>query len=107
MPGNPLSDPNWPTQLADQIERVVGAVREKTTTPIVHVARAVVFGLLAAFVGLAALVLLLVALTRGLQALLELAVSWERSVYLSYLILGGILCLVGALLLRKRHAPDA
>ena len=23
MPGNPLTDPNWPTRLADQVERVV------------------------------------------------------------------------------------
>lgn len=107
MPGNPLKDPNWPTQLADQVERVVGTVREKTTVPIVHVARGVVYGLLAGLLGIMAVVLLLVAATRGLQALLELVVSWERAVYLSYLILGGILCVVGAFLLVKRHLPDA
>lgn len=107
MPGNPLTDPHWPTQLADHVERLVGTVRDKTTKPVVKLTRGVVYGLLAAFLGVLAVVLLLVALTRGLQSLLELAFSWERSVYLSYLILGGILCLVGALLFSKRHTPDA
>ena len=105
MPANPLTDPNWAGDLADTIEQVVGKVREKATTPVVRVTRGVVFGLLAAFLGLTALVLLLLVLTRALQALLDLAVSTEQAVYLSYLILGGILSLVGLLLLRKRQAP--
>jgi len=107
MPGNPLTDPNWAADLADTVERVVGRVRKKATTPVVHIARAVVYGLLAAILGVAAIVLLLVAATRGLQSLLELAVGWERAVYLSYLILGGILCIVGALFLKRRHTDGA
>ena len=63
-----------------------------------------VFGLLGAFLGVTALVLLLIIVTRGLQAALDGAVSQPRAVYLSYLIIGGILCLAGALVLRKRHA---
>jgi hypothetical protein len=107
MPGNPLTDPNWASDLASTIERVVGTVRDKTTNNVVLVTRGVVFGLLAAILGLTAFVLLLIALTRGLQALLELAVSHERAVYLSYLILGGICCLGGLFLMRKRHSGDA
>lgn len=106
MPGNPLTDPNWPTRLADQVERVVTTVRQKTTIPLIHLARGIVYGLLGGLIGIFALVLLLVAATRGLQALLDLVVSWERAVYLSYLILGGILCILGAFLLTKRHLPD-
>jgi len=106
MAGNPLKDPNWPVQLADRLEGLVSTVREKTTTPVVHIARAVVYGLLAGLLGIAAVVLLLVAATRGLQALFELFLSWERAVYASYLVLGGILCLAGAFLLAKRRAPD-
>ena len=105
MPGNPLTDPNWPADLADTVERVVGTVRERATTPVVKVTRGIVYGLLSAVVGLAALILLLVGLTRGLQALLELAVSHAQAVYLSYLIMGGILSLAGLLILRKRQAP--
>ena len=62
MPSNPLSDPNWAPQLADTIERVVGQVRDKTTKPIVMIARGLVFGLLSVFVGVFALVRLLVEL---------------------------------------------
>ena len=107
MPGNPLTDPNWATELADTIDRVVGTVRAKATTPVVHATRAVVFGLLAAFLALTAVVLLVITLTRALQALLDLAVTPEQAVYLSYFILGGILSIIGLLLLRKRQLPDA
>ena len=107
MPGNPLTDPNWAAEIADTVERVVGTVREKATTPAVHVTRGVVFGLLAAFLGLAALTLALIGITRGLQALLDLVVTPAQAVYLSYFIVGGILCLVGALFFRSRHSPDS
>ena len=46
MAGNPLTDPNWAADLADTVERVVGTVRERATTPVVHVTRGIVFGLL-------------------------------------------------------------
>jgi len=103
MPGNPLTNPHWAAEMADTVERVVGTVRDRATTPIVHITRALVYGLLAALLGLAALVLVLIAVTRALQALLDTGVEWPRAVYLSYLILGGILCLVGMLLFKKRH----
>lgn len=106
MPGNPLTDPNWAAELADTVERVVGTVRDKATKPAVHVTRGIVFGLLSMFLGVTALTLGLIGITRGLQALLDLVVSWERAVYLSYLIVGGILCALGALFFRKRHSPD-
>ena len=102
MPGNPLTDPNWAPDLANQITNLVGTVRDKTTNNAVKAVRAVVFGLLGMFLGLVALVLLLIIATRGLQALLSLALNWDRSVYLSYFILGGILTLGGLLLMAKR-----
>ena len=104
---NPLTDPNWAPDLADTVERLVGTVREKATRPAVHVARGVVFGTLAAILGLAAVVLLLVGATRGVQSLLVLGVSWPVAVYLSYFIVGGILCAVGLFLLNRRPPPDA
>jgi hypothetical protein len=106
MAANPLTDPNWAPDLADTIERLVGTVREKATKPTVHAARAVVFGLLAAILGIVAVTLLLITATRALQVLLDLAVPWATAVYLSYLIVGGILCLAGLLLLLKRRPPD-
>lgn len=106
MPGNPLTDPNWAADLADTVERVVGTVRDKTTNNVVLAARAVVFGVLAAILGVIALTLLLITSTRALQALLDLAVEPAVAVYLSYFIIGGMLCLAGAFLMRKRHSGD-
>lgn len=107
MPGNPLTDQNWASDLADTIVRVVGRVRDLTTDNVVLVTRAIVFGLLGAILGVVALVLALIVLTRGLQSLLELAVSWERAVYLSYLLLGGICVAAGALVMSKRRTSNA
>ena len=91
MPGNPLTDPNWAPELADTVERVVGTVREKTTDNAVKAARIIVFGLLAAFLGLTAVILLVITFTRGLQILLDFAVTPAQAVYISYFIVGGIL----------------
>jgi hypothetical protein len=107
MAVNPLTDPNWAPELADTVERLVGTVRDRATKPVVRAARAVVFGLLAAMLGVVAITLLLIAATRAVQSLLDLGLDWSVAVYLSYFIVGGILCLVGLLLLARRPPPDA
>ena len=107
MAGNPLNDPNWPAQLADRVVGIVGAVRDRTTKPLVTATRGVVFGLLAAILGIVAVVLTLLAATRGLQAVFDTFLSWDRAVYVSYLVLGGILCALGAFLMSKRFGDDA
>jgi hypothetical protein len=104
MPGNPLTDPKWADEMTDTVVTTVRTIREKTTVPLVYAARGVVFGLLAAILGMVALVLLVIMLLRGLQALLDLAVTWERAVYLSYLILGALFSLVALVLFKKRNA---
>ena len=104
MPGNPLTDPNWADETTDTVVRLVGTVRDKATTPIVYAARGLVFGIIAVFLGLFAIVLLLVGLTRGVQAALDWQFDHARSVYISYLAVGGIFSLVGLLLFKKRNA---
>ncbi len=104
MPGNPLTDPNWAPDLADQISEFIGNIRRRTTDNAVKAVRGVVFGLLAAILGVVALVLLVIGLTRGLQALFDLAMSWEKAVYVSYLTLGGIFTLIGLFLMMKRSS---
>jgi hypothetical protein len=49
-------------------------------------------------------VIILIGLVRGLHALLDLAVGGPEAVYLTYFILGGIFCLLGLLLFRKRNS---
>lgn len=107
MPGNPLSDPNWATDLTQQITSVVGNVRDKTTNNAVKVVRGVVFGLIGLFLGLVAIVLMLIIMTRGLQSLLDIWFEWDKSVYLSYFVVGGILTLAGLLLMSRRQSTGA
>lgn len=104
MPANPLTDPKWAEETTDRIVSIIDTVRSQTTTKIVYAARGLVFGLIAAILGLFILLLVLVALMRGLQSLLELATTWERAVYLSYFIVGGLFSIVGLVLFRKRNA---
>jgi hypothetical protein len=106
MPGNPFTDPNWAADIADTIERVVGTVRDRTTKPLVTASRAIVFGLLAAMLGVVAVTLLLIVATRATQALLDIWFRHEVSVYLSYFIVGGIICLGGVFVLSKRFSND-
>ncbi len=107
MPGNPLTDPNWAPDLAEQITTFVGNVRDKTTNNAVKAVRGVVFGLLGLFLGLVTIVLLLIIATRALQSLLDIWFEWDKSVYLSYFVVGGILTLAGMLLMTKRHNSGA
>ena len=104
MAGNPLTDPNWAADTTDQVVKLVDNVKAKTTRPAVMLARGLVFGLLAIFLGLFAVVLLLVGLTRGLQAAIEPLTNQGRAVYISYFVVGGLLTLVGAILFKKRNA---
>jgi hypothetical protein len=46
MPGNPMTDPNWASDLADLIALYVGKVRTAVTERAVTVVRAVVFGII-------------------------------------------------------------
>jgi hypothetical protein len=107
MPGNPLTDPNWAPDLAEQITSFVGNVRDKTTNNAIKVVRGVVFGLMGLLLGMVAIVLLLIISTRALQSLLDIWLAWDTSVYVSYFIVGGILTLAGLLLMSKRSSSNA
>jgi len=107
MPGNPLTDPNWAPDLTKQITGFVGSVRDKTTNNAIKAVRGVVFGLLGMFLGFVSVVLLVIVATRGLQSLLDIWFEWDKAVYLSYFVVGGILTLAGLLLMSKRHSTEA
>lgn len=103
MPGNPLNDPNWASEVTAQITDVVGQVRDKTTNNAIKVLRGVVFGLLGLILGLVALTLLIIIVTRALQSLLDIWMGWDTAVYVSYLILGGIMTVGGMFIMSKRQ----
>lgn len=86
---------DWTVQAADSIERLVGTVRDKTAVPLTTVARGIVFGLLAAVMGIAVLVLVAIGLVRAVNVYLP------GGVWAAHLLVGGIFTVVGALTLRK------
>ena len=90
---------DWTVQAADTVERVVGAVRDKTTVPLTTVARALVFGLLAAVLGTATLVFLTIGLVRALDVY-----TGDGRVWIAHGSIGGIFTLAGLFLLRKATA---
>jgi hypothetical protein len=96
------SDDDWAVQTADTIERLIETVRSNTSDRLVSVTRLVVFGLLAAILGLVALVFLV-------NLVVRFMVSYIGSAWGTYLLLGGLFTLVGLLLWRqawKRPARD-
>ncbi len=95
-PNPPTVD--WASQTADTIDRVIVQFRDRTTRPVLVIARGVVFGLLGAIVGTAVLVMALIGIHR-LVALIP------PDVWMGDLILGVLLVLLGLLLMSKRKAP--
>jgi hypothetical protein len=104
MPGNPLSDPNWARDVSDQIISVVGKFRDLTTDNAIKVVKGVAFGLMGLFLGVTTIILLLIIVTRGLQSFLDIWLEWDKSVWASYFIIGGILTVSGWLLMSRRHS---
>ena len=108
MPSNPLSNPHWAPDLADTIEKYVGLVRDKTTAKAIVVVRAIVFGFI---IGVAAIITSILAVILGtklLQRLLTIGgyMDHPTSVWVSYLIMGALLCILGAWCMHKRSSAD-
>ncbi len=89
---------DWTTEAADQIERAVTAVRDRTVVPARSVTKAVVFGLLAAFFAVPALLLLTLGVFRLADAYLP------GDVWAAWLVLAGIFLAGGAFAWSKRNA---
>ncbi len=90
---------DWAAQAADTVERVVGTVRDKTSLPLTTVARALVYGLVAAIMGVVMAVLVAIALVRAIDVF-----TGEGNVWIAHFAVGGIFTLAGAFLLRKATA---
>ena len=99
QPG-PLPE-QWPSQATDAIVSAVGKVRDRTTGPAITAARAVVYGLFAAFLGVVAAVLAIVLVIRLANNYLPGAI-W--SVYLG---LGAMFAIGGLVLWGKAFATSS
>jgi hypothetical protein len=109
MPGNPLTDPNWPAQLADQVERWVGVVRDTATVRVVKVVRGLVFGTVIGVASVATFTLLVILVTKLLQRLVNIGgwIDTDSSVWVSYLLSSVVFGLIGVLCMRQRNTTDA
>src|SRR5689334_18293732 len=94
------AEADWPAQVTSQIVRVVDQVKAKTTRPATLAVRAVVYGLVAAFVGIVIAVLLFIGLFRAVDLLRNLIV--EDAVWLTYVAVGVLFTAVGAILFASR-----
>ena len=93
VPGLPT---DWHVLATEKVVSTVDTVRVKTSGPAIKVSRAVVFGLMGAFIGLMAVILLLIGLVRLLDNVLP------KDVWLVYLILGGLFLALGGFIWSKR-----
>ena len=108
MPGNPLTDPTWATNVADSIERVVGTVRDKTTAKVVTAVRAIVFGVIILCGALAAVTLGIIVAAKLLEGLVRFPTRTDHnsSVWIAYLVMSALLFLAGTFCMRKRFTPS-
>jgi len=93
IPGLPA---DWPQRATSALVDKVDDIRDKTSGPAIGVARAVVYGVLALPLVVAALVLLIIALVRLLDSYIP------EDVWIPYLILGGVFTLAGFFLWSRR-----
>jgi hypothetical protein len=107
MAGNPLSDPNWAADVTNTIVSAVDKIRDRTTTPIVMIARGLVFGLLGSILALTAFVLFLIGMSRGLINLIEWPLDHDSAVWVSHAVLGGLLILAGSICMAKRQSKES
>jgi hypothetical protein len=95
---------DWAAQAADTVERVVTTVRENTTTRAITAARGVVYGLFAAIVGFALVILLIIFLGRFLNVFVFRDwVFGEDHMWVVYLFVGLVCVFLGALAWTRRR----
>lgn len=85
----------WSVRATDTVVQVVTTVHDKTTGPLTTVARAIVYGLAAAILGIAALVLVSILAIR-----LIVIIPFVGDVWVAYLAVGLVFTLAGLVLWR-------
>ncbi|MEY2475542.1 MAG: hypothetical protein QOG87_857 [Actinomycetota bacterium] len=103
QPGRQVAarDDDWTVQAADRIEGFVASIHDKTTVPLTTAARAIVYGILAAFAGGTALVLSAIIAVRGLDV-----ITGEGNVWIAHGGIGMLFLLIGVLVWRYRRPSE-
>ena len=92
---------NWST-----VERMVGKVRTVATDNAVKASRGVVFGVLALIAALVALPLVVILAVGLFREILGIWLSHGRAVWVSYMVMGSLLMIIGFFALRARHQKE-
>jgi hypothetical protein len=91
---------DWPAEATALVVRVVDQAKAKTTRPAMLAARGVVYGLIAGLVGITIAVLLFIGLFRAVDIVVN--EIREDSVWLTYLVLGLVFAVAGAIVFSRR-----
>ena len=97
---------DWVSEATETIERVIDGIRDKAVVPLTTVARALVYGLLAIVVAIAAVVVFAIAIVRILDVYLDYIPKLSDGVWVADLVAGAIFVIAGLLLWAKR-SPKA
>ena len=103
MISNPFTDPRWAKKTVEAIDRWVDFISDKTTRPIANLVRLVVFGVIAVVATITIIVLALIGISRALNELLDVWLSRQDAVWISYFILSLVFVAIGAWLMRRRY----
>ena len=103
MISNPFTDPKWVKKTVASIDRWVDFISDKTTRPIANLVRLVVFGVIAVVATVTIVVLALIGISRALNELLDIWLTRQNAVWISYFILSFVFVAIGAWLMRKRY----
>ena len=106
MFSNPFTDPNWAERVTNLLADIVEKIRSRTTQPLIYLARAIVFGIIALVGIVLSATLLIVGSTRLLQDVLEIWFARDTAVWASYFIIGAIFMLAGMILMKKRYTKN-
>jgi hypothetical protein len=93
--GSAGASTDWAVEATDRFETLVNAVRDRTTLPIIKIARLVVYGLVAGVVAIVGVILAVDAFIQIVDAYLPVD-PYGRRVWIGYAALGAIFLLVGA-----------
>jgi uncharacterized membrane protein len=100
---NPFTDPKWAKKTVASIDRWVDFISDKTTRPIANLVRLLVFGVIAVVATVTIVVLALIGISRALNELLDIWLTRQNAVWISYFILSFVFVAIGAWLMRKRY----
>lgn len=103
MISNPFTDPRWAKKTVEAIDRWVDFISDKTTRPIANLVRLVVFGVIAVVATITIIALALIGISRALNELLDIWLTRQDAVWISYFILSFVFVVIGAWLMRRRY----